>query len=481
MVPSGTAPPSPSVSYVEILPGQSIQAIVDGHPAGTTFLLKAGVHRMQTITPRTGDTFSGEMNGTTRLTTLSGARLLTGWTADGARWYVSGQTQGGTPQVRAEDACRPTHSRCSYAEDLFFDNVMKYHEDVLAEVGPGEWFFDYGADRIYVGDNPAGHSVETSVTPALFNQSSADDVTLQNLIIEKYASPTATAAVNLGYSPYGADDWVVTGSEVRWNHGAGIGLDTKTAARGNYVHHNCGFGFVGAGTGVVVESNEIAYNNIAAGSSTTTCGYNAYWGAGGSKWVWTTNLIVRGNFSHHNDGPGLWTDINNIHTVYENNVIEDNTRGGIFHEISYDATIRNNTLRRNGTAKDYAWWTTGAGIEIVSSRNVEVYGNTVVDNWQGITGLNDHRGSGNFGDYTLTNLNVHDNTITSRVTDAGAGRTGVVETAGTEAFSAAANNRFQRNTYVLGTNAKYFMWNAADHSEFAWQSFGQDAAGSFQR
>jgi len=112
---------------------------------------------------------------------------------------------------------------------------------------------------------------------------------------------------------------------------------------------------------------------------------------------------------------------------------------------------------------------------------VEVYGNTVVDNWQGITGLNDHRGSGNFGDYTLTNLNVHDNTITSRVTDAGAGRTGVVETAGTEAFSAAANNRFQRNTYVLGTNAKYFMWNAADHSEFAWQSFGQDAAGSFQR
>ena len=221
-------------------------------------------------------------------------------------------------------------------------------------------------------------------------------MTIQNLIVEKYASPTASAAVNLGDSPYGAENWIVTGSEVRWNHGAGIGQDSNTIARNNYVHHNCGFGFVGAGTGVVVEGNEIAYNNIMAGS-TKTCGYESFWGAGGSKWVWTTNLIVRGNFSHHNDGPGLWTDINNIYTLYENNIIEDNVRGGIFHEISYDATIRNNTIRRNGTGKDYPWWTTGAGIEIVSSRNVEVYGNTLVDNWQGITGLNDHRGTGNHG------------------------------------------------------------------------------------
>ena len=378
--------------------------------------------------------------------------MLTGWVFDGTRWYVSGQTQGSTPATSAAEACRPTHPRCSFAEDLFVDNVMKYHEDVLAEVGPGEWFFDYAADRIYVGDNPAGHVVETSVTPHLFNPSGADNVTIQDLIVEKYASPTASAAVNLGYSPYGAENWIVTGSEVRWNHGAGIGLDTNTIARNNYVHHNCGFGFVGAGIGVVVESNEIAYNNIMAGS-TKTCGYESFWGAGGSKWVWTTNLIVRGNFSHHNDGPGLWTDINNIYTLYENNIIEDNVRGGIFHEISYDATIRNNTIRRNGTGKDFPWWTTGAGIEIVSSRNVEVYGNTLVDNWQGITGLNDHRGSGIHGAYVITNMNVHDNTVTSLINEGGGGRTGLVDTVGTDVFLPAANNRFQRNSYTLGTNA----------------------------
>lgn len=465
---------------VSIAPGQHIQSVIDKHPAGTTFLLKAGTHRQQTITPRTGDAFVGEKSGDTRLTILSGARVLTGWVFDGTRWYVSGQTQGIVPVTGSAESCRPTHPRCSHPEDLFFDNVMKYHEDALAKVGPGEWFFDYAADRIYVGDNPTGRLVETSVTTQLFNPSTADDVLIQDLIIEKYASPTATAAVNLGYSLHGAENWTLSGSEVRWNHGAGVGLDSHTVARNNFVHHNCGFGFVGAGVGVVVEGNEIAYNNVMAGT-TRSCGYESFWGAGGSKWVWTTNLIVRNNFSHHNDGPGLWTDINNIHSLYENNLVEDNTRGGIFHEISYDATIRHNTIRRNGTGRDFPWWTTGAGIEIVSSRNVEVYGNTLVDNWQGITGLDDHRGTGNHGPWVITNLNVRDNVITSRIAEGGGGRTGLVDTVGNRVFQPAANNRFQRNTYTLGSQPAYFIWMGQNLNETQWRAYGHDTGGSFAR
>jgi hypothetical protein len=466
---------------VPIFPGQNIQSVVNGHPAGTTFLLKAGVHRNQSITPRTGDSFVGETNGSTRLTILSGASVLTGWNFDGTRWYVSGQTQGTTPATSGDVACRPTHPRCSFAEDVFFDNVMKYHEDALAEVGPGEWFFDYAADRIYVGDNPTGHVVETSVTPYVFTGASgASNVALQDLIIEKFATPTASGAVGLGDSPRGGRNWVISGSEVRWNHGGGIWMDSYSIARNNSVHHNCGFGFVGAGIDAIVEGNEIAYNNIMAGTS-QTCGYDSFWGAGGSKWVWTTNLIVRNNFSHHNDGPGLWTDINNIYSLYENNVLEDNARGGIFHEISYDAVIRNNTFRRNGTAKDFPWWTTGAGIEVVSSRNTEVYGNILVDNWQGITGLNDHRGTGIHGPWVLTGLNVHDNNVTSRINDQGGGRTGVVDTVNDDAYLPSSNNRFQRNSYILGASPAYFMWAGQNLNESEWRAAGQDTTGSFQR
>jgi hypothetical protein len=292
-------------------------------------------------------------------------------------------------------------------------------------------------------------------------------VRLSNLVIEKYAAPTGRAAVQLG------NGWVVEDSSVRLNHYGGIGTGTGSTVRRTYVQQNGCVGIFGAGENIRIDSNEISYNGFA--------GYNPYWGAGGTKWVQTTNLIVTGNFSHHNMGPGLWTDINNIYTLYENNTVEDNERSGIFHEISYDAIIRYNTGRRNGTEKLWAYWTAGAGIEIVSSPNVEVYGNVVEDNWNGITGLNDGRGSGNYGPWVLKNLYVHDNTITSRLVPDGIGRTGVTDFRGTDAFSAASNNRFRQNHYILGTKARYFMWLGQERTEAEWRSFGQDTTGTFQR
>ena len=227
---------------------------------------------------------------------------------------------------------------------------------------------------------------------------------------------------------------------------------------------------IGAADNALVDSNEISYNNFA--------GFNPYWGSGGSKWVLTVGLTVRNNFSHHNNGPGLSTDIGNIYTLYENNTLEDNARGGIFHEISYDAIIRNNTARRNGSNHDYPWWTTGAGIEVSGSSNVEVYGNIVEDNWQGITGLDDHRGNGRYGPYVLKNLYVHDNVIISRITDPGAGRTGVVDIDEWTAYTS-GNNRFERNQYLLSdSNGRRFMW-FGERTQNEWQSFGHDVNSSF--
>ena len=123
----------------------------------------------------------------------------------------------------------------------------------------------------------------------------------------------------------------------------------------------------------------------------------------------THNLIVRGNLVHHNYGPGLWTDVDNIDTLYEYNEVSDNDDAGIFHEISYRATIRNNTVSRNGFG--YHPWLWGAGIQVAASRDVEVYGNVLIDNAQGIAALQQNRGTGLYGPRQVVNLYVHDNTI----------------------------------------------------------------------
>jgi parallel beta-helix repeat protein len=453
--------PSYEGASIAVSPGQSIQTAINAAPTGAVILLKAGVHRMQSLVPKSNQTFVGEPGAI-----LSGARVLTSFSRSGAAWFASGQTQQG--RVYSDPnwkVCRTGYPRCGYAEDLFINDVPLKHVDSLAAGGPGKWYFDYGADRIYFWDDPTGKKVETSVTPQAFG-GSATAVTIRNLIIEKYAAPAQTDAVQLG------QQWVIEDSEIRWNHFGGVGSASRSIARRNKVHHNGCFGFHGPGANVLIENNEISYNGYA--------GFDPYWGSGGSKWVFTSNLVVRGNNSHHNLGPGLWTDIDNIYTVYENNIVDDNERAGIFHEISYDAIIRYNTARRNGmSSKAYPYWGTNGGIEITSSRNVQVYGNTLVDNWQGITAIDDHRGTGGQGPWTLINLDVSGNTITSRITDAGAGRTGVIDTNGTAAFSSTANNRFRQNTYILGTKSQYFFWLGADRTTAQWQSYGNDTTGTF--
>jgi hypothetical protein len=444
---------------VPIAPGQDLQAIITGKPEGTAFLLKAGVHRLQNLTPKSRQSFIGE-NGAI----LSGARLLTGWQQAGSAWYVTGQTQQGSPIGFTAGVCMPDAVRCLHPEDLFFDNEALFHTDSLAKGGPGKWFFDYDADRIYVWDNPAGRTVETSVTPRAFGGHAAS-VRIANLIVEKYASPASQAAIEGGAA------WTIEDTEVRWNHGIGIRITNERRLLRNRVHHNGQLGIGGSSQNGLVDGNEIAYNN--------TRGFDSNWEGGGAKFTFSDGLIIRNNFAHHNTGAGLWTDIDNINIVFEYNRCEDNTQSGITHEVGYKAIIRHNTLRRNGTTKPWPYWVDGSGIFVSSSRDVEVYGNTLEDNWQGISGLDEDRGSGNRGAYTLTNFYVHDNIIRS-VTPLGngSGRTGI---AGMPATFTSKNNRFTNNTYVFGPYATYFFWQGTEHTEASWRSHGHDTTGTFSR
>jgi parallel beta-helix repeat protein len=53
-------PPPPPSGGIEVFPGEDIGAAVDANPTGTTFILKAGTHRRQSIWPKDGNTFIGE-------------------------------------------------------------------------------------------------------------------------------------------------------------------------------------------------------------------------------------------------------------------------------------------------------------------------------------------------------------------------------------------------------------------------------------
>lgn len=441
-----------SAGTVELFPGDDIQAAVDANPENTTFILKPGVHRMQDVTPKSNTTFQGEPGAI-----MNGSRVLADWTFDGTYYKHTGQTQQG--QVHGD--CISGYGGCSLPEDIYVNNEPLWQETSLAAVGPGEWYFDYNADTVYMKDDPTGKTVEIGVSRRAFG-GSASNVTIKGLIIEKYAIPAQMGAIG---DQYPGAAWVIENNEVRYNHGTGITFSGAAIVRNNNVHHNGQKGIGGTGVGGLIEGNEIAHNNYA--------GFDWGWEAGGTKFAKTENLVVRNNFVHHNNGPGLWTDIDNTNTLFEGNTVEYNQAMGIFHEISFAATIKCNTVRYN--AVGCCGWLYGAQIMISTSSNVEVYHNTVIVDaagGNGITIVNQNRGAA----YYSRDNYVHDNDVTYK---GNIGQSGAATDYDHANFWANGNNRFNYNRYhAPDLNGTRWAWNDAARNWADFQAQGQEANGA---
>ncbi len=303
-------------------------------------------------------------------------------------------------------------------------------------------------DAVLDGDNTTDYAFDGS----------ADDVLLRNLEIRDYDSNKQRGAIDAD-----GGDWTVEGCDIHHNAAVGVRLSSGTpTVRFNNIHHNYQLGInVPHSVNGLIENNEVAYNNFEQD-------YDWGFEAGGSKFWSTTNLTVRGNWTHHNHGPGFWTDHDNIGIIYENNLVEHNFANGLFHEIGYDGIIRNNTIRYNGFG--HAQWLWGGGIVIASSQGVEIYGNYLEGNYNGITITQQDRGTGEYGEYLAQDNYVHDNVIVD------SGLSGAAQDIGSQAIYEPGNNRWENNDYVGDVD---WNWKAHTHSFSEWQDFGHDETGSY--
>jgi hypothetical protein len=389
---------------------------------------------------------------------LSGAQILAGFSRSGQFWAA--QTKA-VPRGSYPGTCDENHPACRYPEDLFIDDSPVERVGSLEAAGSGKWYLDYSTGKAYLGDNPEGHRVELSVVPHAF-WGAAQNVRMVGLTIEKYACIAGDGALD-GRSASGplSRNWVVENNLIRFNHGIGIRLGDGMQVLRNKLLYNGQLGIGGGGSDIIVDGNEIAFNNWA--------GYDYSWEAGGSKFAFTKNLIVRNNYAHDNKGPGLWTDIENENTFYEHNHTKSNQEAGIMHEISYQAVIRDNLIEDDGFSashKTEPWY--GAGILIVASADVEVYGNSVKDCMNGIVGTQSRRGvsSRRGTPYLLRDLYVHDNTVVQNHGIAA----GIVRSAALgDAVFNSWNNRFVKNQFQLtDPGAKSFAWEGTALSYQEW-------------
>jgi parallel beta-helix repeat protein len=454
---------------VTLLPGTNIQAAVNSYPAGTTFTLKSGVYRMQSIVPRGGDKFIGEAGAD-----LNGSQVVTNWVKSGRFWVSSGNTALTTPYGPASTYCQASNG-CAYPQDLYLNNRPLVHQLALP-VTTGHWYFDYGNGLLYMADNPSGQTVELSVKKYAFG-GSANNVTVQNLIVEKYAVLLQSGAIE----PYGSG-WTIKSNEVRLNHGEGIKTKgNNETILSNNVHNNGEAGIAsGGGSNILYQYNTVSSNNYAKVTYVTE--------AGGSKFAGSSNLHILNNAFSGNDGVGLWVDADCNGATISGNTVTNNTLDGIRYEYSHHGTISGNVLRNNGQSASGGCTMTRNAREIVLSDSdyTTVTGNTLTSNCGGITLTH---GTHRLPLVVPVDDIVTDNTITYSGSTTITNRIGGLDGQTPPLmFNGANNNYFDYNTYHFASNGllnmDHWLWggtygiNQKLRDWAQWRAAGQDIHGT---
>ncbi|MEU6668176.1 right-handed parallel beta-helix repeat-containing protein [Streptomyces sp. NPDC046727] len=225
----------------------------------------------------------------------------------------------------------------------------------------------------------------------------ARDVTIRYLTVQGFVAPQNEGVVNHD----SADGWLIEHATIQRNSGAGLMAGARQRVRASCLRGNGQYGMNaykdGAPLrGLVVEGNEITGNNTGDWERRRKgCGCT-----GGIKFWAVDGADVRGNWVHDNRGAGLWADTNNNDFRIEDNVLEANDGAALIYETSYNAVIRDNTIRRNnwvegrraaerGDTFPFAtvYLSESGGEPRIRARTdrIEIYRNVLEDNWSGIT------------------------------------------------------------------------------------------------
>ncbi|MEU4346024.1 right-handed parallel beta-helix repeat-containing protein [Streptomyces sp. NPDC023838] len=225
----------------------------------------------------------------------------------------------------------------------------------------------------------------------------AGDVTIRYLAVQGFVAPQNEGVVNHD----SADGWVIEHTTIQYNSGAGLMAGARQQVRASCLRGNGQYGMNaykngGPISGLVVEGNEIVGNNTDEWERRKPgCGCT-----GGVKFWAVNGADVRGNWVHDNRGTGLWADTNNNDFRIEDNVLEANDGAALIYETSYNAVIRNNTIRRNNwvEGRKYAdrgdtfpyptvYLSESGGEPRIRARTdkIEIYRNVLENNWSGIT------------------------------------------------------------------------------------------------
>ena len=325
---------------------------LDSAPSGSTIVFKGGTYR----------NINAKINKKLTLQAypqekpwLKGSVVVTGWVAQGGIWRSDGWNYS-FPQTGSSRNIDRKYPLSGRRDMVYINGVSLKQVASKALVRPGTFYVDAANNKLYIGNNPAGKTVEATALSEAFKM---------------WQAGSSTVIKGLGFAHYADEAITVGGPRITlenntfvWNGLSGVRLlSTDTIVRGNTFSYNGCNGLLGSGTHrMLLEDNTISYNNVEHCSM--------QWDGAGVKVVRTNDVIWRRNLVKNNFAIGMWVDVSSKNSTIVNNIVQSNHSNGIMFEISDKAIIASNVVSNNSPG----------GIMVYNASGVRLYNNTFVKN-----------------------------------------------------------------------------------------------------
>ena len=277
---------------------------------------------------------------------IKGSDVVTGWKRHkGAVWMKEGW---GVPKKnwRWVDRAKAKTQEAFWKDAPLAGAKKLTWTDRYDTLRPGKLFADLDAHVLYVwlqdGSDPNTHTMEVA-TRAFLWRNHWDKKAKEYLVVRGFRmrhtstlAVTNWSAVIMNGNHNRFEDCIVS-----WVDHNGFGASGNHITVKNCTFAYCGLRGLGGGHGRyhLYENCRILHNNLD--------NYNPGGAGAGTKFMYLSDSIIRNVEAAYNCGPGLWLDHANFRNTVENCRCHDNQGPGIFIEVSFDNTVRNNICYNN--------------------------------------------------------------------------------------------------------------------------------------
>ncbi len=346
-------------------PFKTVSAALAAAKAGGTVVVRQGTYResLGSISrPVTLQAYPHEK------VWLKGSIVVTNFVPSGAAWMASGFNSGLCQNCFSAANLDPNYPNAGRPEQVFVDGEPLPQVASRAAVQPGNFFYDDVAKALWLGSDPAGHVIEaTNKAEAVRLLSTAIGSVVRGIGIAQYGPQESMknipAALTVLASKVTVENTTIAQSASR----GAVFLASAPVIRGNTFALNGYNGLVGnAASNGLFEGNTVTQNNLEHFSLAAT----AVASCAGAKFTNTSNFVARDNIVSDNWCNGLWFDISSNYVTIVRNLVQRNSKQGIFLEIGGHYVVASNVSTDNGSE----------GLKLSGVTDAAVWNNTFANN-----------------------------------------------------------------------------------------------------